>query len=175
MLKFLVNISKILEILSGNYLPENTIGKLLREKGKTVAVTESCTGGLVSSLLTDVSGSSEYIMANFVTYSNEAKMKYLGVSAETLEKHGAVSPETAKEMVEGLLKNTDCDFAIATTGIAGPTGGTDEKPVGLMYLGIGSRVDVKIVKIQQPKELYRRIMKIAFAKQALNEFSYFIR
>ena len=127
MIKFLVNISKILEILSGNYLPENTIGKLLREKGKTVAVTESCTGGLVSSLLTDVSGSSEYIMANFVTYSNEAKMKYLGVSEETLEKHGAVSPETAKEMVEGLLKNTDCDFAIATTGIAGPTGGTDEK------------------------------------------------
>ena len=169
MIKFLVNISKILEILSGNYLPENTIGKLLREKGKTVAVTESCTGGLVSSLLT------EYIMANFVTYSNEAKMKYLGVSEETLEKHGAVSPETAKEMVEGLLKNTDCDFAIATTGIAGPTGGTDEKPVGLMYLGLGSRVDVKIVKIQQPKELYRRIMKIAFAKQALNEFLYFIR
>ncbi len=145
------------------------------DKGKTVAVAESCTGGLISSLLTDVSGSSEYIKENFVTYANEAKTTYLGVSEETLKKYGAVSPETAKEMVEGLLKNTDCDFAIATTGIAGPTGGTEEKPVGLMYLGLASRVDVKIIKIQQPKELYRRIMKIAFAKQALNEFLQFIR
>lgn len=175
MLKFFINLAKILDILTGNYLPENTIGKLLREKGKTIAIAESCTGGLISSLLTDISGSSEYIFANFTTYSNEAKMKYLGVSAETLKKYGAVSPETAKEMVEGLLKNTDCDFAIATTGIAGPTGGTDTKPVGLMYLGLASRVDVKIIKIQQEKELYRRIMKIAFAKRALNEFLYFIR
>ena len=96
-------------------------GKILAERNKTISVAESCTGGLLSSLLTDVSGSSSYIKANFVTYANEAKSKYLGVSEETLEKYGAVSVQTAGEMVKGLLQSTGTDYAIATTGIAGPT------------------------------------------------------
>ncbi len=174
MRNFLINLAKIIEICLKTKFLENSVGQLLIKLKKTVATTESCTGGLVSSLLTDVSGSSEYIFANFVTYSNEAKMKYLGVSEETLQKYGAVSEQTAKEMAEGLLKATECDYALATTGIAGPTGGSKEKPVGLMYLGIADKKSIKVVKIQQPQELYRRIMKIAFAKEALKHLYLFI-
>lgn len=171
MINFLTKIELFFE---GNKV-ETAIGKFLRKNKKTVATTESCTGGLVSSLLTDVSGSSEYIFANFVTYSNEAKMKYLGVSKETLDKYGAVSKQTAKEMAEGLLKVSDCDFALATTGIAGPTGGSPEKPVGLMYIGIANKKETKIVKVLQPETLQRKTMKAVFAKQALKELYSFIK
>ncbi|MCR5260447.1 MAG: CinA family protein [Candidatus Gastranaerophilales bacterium] len=175
MIKFFINLAKITELLFGKVFPENSIGKILRERGKTVATTESCTGGLVSSLLTDVSGSSEYIFANFVTYSNEAKSKYLGVKEETLAEFGAVSEQTAKEMAEGLLKVSGCDYALATTGIAGPTGDTADKPIGLMYVGIADKNETKVIKINQPPALYRRIMKIAFAKEALKQLYLFIR
>ena len=171
MISFLKKIELFFE---GNKV-ETAIGKFLRENKKTVATTESWAGGLVSSLLTDVSGSSEYIFANFVTYSNEAKMKYLGVSKETLDKYGAVSKQTAKEMAEGLLKVSDCDFALATTGIAGPTGGSPEKPVGLMYIGIANKKETKIVKVLQPETLQRKTMKAVFAKQALKELYSFIK
>lgn len=175
MINLFINFAKIIELLTSNIFPENKIGKILLERKKTLATTESCTGGLVSSFLTDVSGSSNYIFSNFVTYSNEAKMKYLGVKEETLEKYGAVSEQTAKEMAEGLLKLTNCNYAIATTGIAGPTGATENKPVGLMYIGLSDGINTKVIKINQPPELYRRVMKIAFAKVALKELYLFIR
>lgn len=171
----MINFLKKIELFFEGSKVETAIGKFLRENKKTVATTESCTGGLVSSLLTDVSGSSEYIFANFVTYSNKAKMKYLGVSKETLDKYGAVSEQTAKEMAEGLLKVSGCDFALATTGIAGPTGGSPEKPVGLMYIGIADKKETKIVKVLQPENLQRKTMKAVFAKQALKELYSFIK
>lgn len=175
MIKFFINLAKITEILLCNNFPEKLIGKILHERKKTLATTESCTGGLVSSLLTDVSGSSEYIFANFVTYSNEAKSKYLGVKEETLREFGAVSEQTAKEMAEGLLKVSECDYALATTGIAGPTGGSKEKPVGLMYIGLAKENETKVIKINQSPDLYRRIMKAAFAKEALKQLYLFIK
>ena len=93
----------------------------------TVSAAESCTGGLFAALITNVSGASEVLNESFVTYANSAKMKYLGVKGETLEKHGAVSYETAFEMADGLRKNTGADVTVGITGIAGPTGGTKRK------------------------------------------------
>lgn len=167
-----MNFVKILSILCSH--PEKETGKLLKEKGLILSSAESCTGGLVSSLLTDVSGSSEYITENIVTYSNTAKTKYLGVKEETLSKYGAVSEQTAKEMATGLLKQTDSDYAVTTTGIAGPTGGTKEKPVGLMYIGLAGKNKSKTVKILAPKYLPRTVMKKYFAKIALIELYNFI-
>lgn len=114
------------------------VGRILTEKQKTLAVAESCTGGLVQHKITDIPGSSAYFMGGFITYSNAAKMKYLDVSAESLENHGAVSKQVASEMATGLRKNIGVDYAIATTGIAGPGGATPTKPVGLMYAGLAT-------------------------------------
>ena len=111
----------------------------LKKKGKTLATAESCTGGLIGATITAVPGVSECYGFGVVTYANEAKEKLLGVSHHTLETVGAVSPETAKEMAEGALKLSDADVAVAVTGIAGPGGGSAEKPVGLVYIGIASR------------------------------------
>lgn len=110
--------------------------KLLAEKKMTISSAESCTGGLFSALITNVPGASDILNEAFVTYANSAKMKYLGVKEETLEKHGAVSRETAFEMAEGLRARTDADVTVGITGIAGPGGGTKEKPVGLVYAGV---------------------------------------
>jgi nicotinamide-nucleotide amidase len=101
-----------------------------------VATAESCTGGMIISLLTDIPGSSSMVDRGFVTYSNEAKTEMLGVSPETLERHGAVSAETAQEMAAGALKNSRAGIALAVTGIAGPDGGSAEKPVGLVWFGM---------------------------------------
>jgi nicotinamide-nucleotide amidase len=101
-----------------------------------VATAESCTGGMIISLLTDIPGSSSMVDRGFVTYSNEAKTDMLGVSEETIEKHGAVSAETAYEMAEGALKNSRAGITLAVTGIAGPDGGSAEKPVGLVWFGM---------------------------------------
>ena len=152
---------------------ESVVGTWLVKNSKTLSVAESCTGGLLSSLMTDVSGSSAYIKANFVTYANEAKEQYLNVKSETLVKYGAVSAQTAEEMVQGLLKNTGSDYAIATTGIAGPTGGTKEKPVGLVYIGVGKADSVRVVKYNVNPIYPRLLIKYMFAKKAvacLNEF-----
>ncbi|MCD6376540.1 MAG: competence/damage-inducible protein A [Caldisericaceae bacterium] len=113
---------------------EEVIGEILIRKKLTLSVAESFTGGLIEDLLTNVPGSSAYFLGGAVTYSNESKMKLLGVREETLKKHGAVSEETVIEMVSGVQKLFNSDCAIATTGIAGPTGATAEKPVGLCYL-----------------------------------------
>lgn len=109
---------------------------LLLENNITIATAESCTGGLISEMLTDVPGISKVFMGGAVTYSNEAKMEYLGVKEQTLKSHGAVSRETAAEMAEGIRKRLKTDIGISVTGIAGPGGGTDEKPVGLVYVGL---------------------------------------
>ena len=124
------------------------IGKLLKEQKATVATAESCTGGLVASLITDVSGSSEYFQIGFVTYANETKMSMLGVLEETLVQHGAVSEATVSEMLDGTLKKSGADYAIAISGVAGPTGGTEEKPVGTVYIGVADRGHQNIKRFQ---------------------------
>ncbi|MAE51313.1 MAG: damage-inducible protein CinA [Micavibrio sp.] len=108
---------------------------LLAEKGWKIVAAESCTGGLLAAAITHRPGSSQIFERGFVTYSNEAKMECLGVSAETLEKYGAVSDQTAEEMALGALKHSKADLAISITGIAGPDGGSHNKPVGLVYFG----------------------------------------
>jgi nicotinamide-nucleotide amidase len=115
---------------------EEVIAGLLTGKKLTIAVAESCTGGLITNRLTDVAGSSNYLERGLVTYSNTAKISMLGVPAEVIEKHGAVSEETARLMAEGVRKLAGTDLGISSTGIAGPTGGSKEKPVGTVYLAL---------------------------------------
>lgn len=122
---------------------EQVVYRLLKAKNMTVSFAESCTGGMISGRLTNVSGASDVFMDSIVTYSNQAKMKFLNVKKETLEKFGAVSPETAREMAEGIKLVSGTDVGISVTGIAGPNGGTPEKPVGLFYIGlaVGNKVE----------------------------------
>ncbi len=110
-----------------------------RAAGLMVATAESCTGGLVAACLTEIAGSSDVVERGFVTYSNEAKMELLGVAAATLAAKGAVSAETATEMLAGALARSRADLAVAVTGIAGPGGGSAEKPVGLVFIGVQRR------------------------------------
>ena len=147
---------------------EKKIAKILAEKEIKVSTAESCTGGLVSSRLTDISGSSGYIHQNFVTYANEAKVELLDVKTETIEKYGVVSEQVALEMVNGLLNKYNCDIAISTTGIAGPTGGTETKPVGLICIAVGNRKIQKTYSYKANSLLSRRIMKYAFSNKALD-------
>ena len=146
---------------------EETLGKLLIENHLTIATAESCTGGLLSSKLTDVSGSSEYIKLNFVTYANEAKNEILGVSWDILNTYGAVSEQCAQSMANGLQARTNCDIALCTTGIAGPTGGTVEKPVGLVYISAKYNGITTVKEIRLNPNLPRNQMKEEFANQAL--------
>ena len=113
-------------------------------KHRTMCCAESCTGGLIGAAMTDLPGSSEYFLGSAVTYSNEAKMRLLGVREQTLIDHGAVSEETAREMALGAAALFGADYSVAVTGIAGPGGATDTKPVGLVYIAVsdGSRVVV---------------------------------
>ena len=120
--------------------------KMALEKGITIGTAESCTGGLVGKTLTDLGGSSGYYQGGIISYANTVKEQVLGVSSETLAVHGAVSEETAKEMVEGVFRVLRTDYAIATTGIAGPGGGSQEKPVGLVYIGIGTPRGITVHK-----------------------------
>lgn len=146
---------------------EEELGKYLIENKLTIATAESCTGGLLSSKLTDVSGSSEYVKLNFVTYANEAKHKILGVSWDILNNFGAVSEECAESMANGLYEATDCDIALCTTGIAGPTGGTKEKPVGLVYISMRYKGIVTVKEVKLSPTLPRIEMKEQFANHAL--------
>jgi nicotinamide-nucleotide amidase len=115
---------------------EREIGELLRQKGLTLGTVESATGGLVSHRITNIPGSSDYYRGGITSYSNEAKMKLVGVKAETLRKYGAVSHQVAEEMAAGGRKVLNVDICLADTGIAGPGGATKNKPVGLFYLGL---------------------------------------
>jgi nicotinamide-nucleotide amidase len=112
------------------------VGRLLRDTGRTLAVAESCTGGMISSLLTDVPGSSDYFVGGIVSYANSAKTSLLDVRQETLAAHGAVSEQTAREMARGALQRFGADVALAVTGIAGPDGGSEEKPVGTVFFAL---------------------------------------
>ena len=113
--------------------------ELCRAGGMRVATAESCTGGLVAAALTAIAGSSDVVECGFVTYSNAAKQKLLGVPAATLFRYGAVSGETAAAMAKGALKRSDADFAVSITGIAGPGGGSKQKPIGLVHFAVASR------------------------------------
>ena len=115
---------------------EERLGDALRETGETIAVAESCTGGLMGSLLTDVPGSSEYFDRGLVTYSSRAKRNLLWVNRETLDAYGAVSAPVAREMARGARDTAGATWGVSTTGIAGPEGGPEEKPVGTVYLGV---------------------------------------
>ena len=115
---------------------EELVVSLLKEQGKKLACAESCTGGLLSKRITDVPGSSSVFDMGCVTYANQAKEDLLSVSRETLERYGAVSPETAREMAEGMVRRSGSDLGVGITGIAGPDGGTAQKPVGLIYIAL---------------------------------------
>lgn len=115
---------------------EDSVVKLLKKHHLTLTTAESCTGGLIAGRMVNVSGVSDVFYGSFVTYANEAKVELIGVSEETLEQYGAVSSQTAKEMVEGAARHAHASAAIAVTGIAGPDGGTVDKPVGLVYIAV---------------------------------------
>ena len=124
------------------------LGKLLLEKGLTLSTAESCTGGGIASVITSISGSSEYFKGGIVAYANEVKTALLGVSETTLEKHGAVSEETVLEMAKGAMKSMKTSCAIATSGIAGPGGGTPTKPVGTIWIAAACNDKIVTKKLQ---------------------------
>lgn len=153
---------------------EETIGKLLIDKNLTLSVAESCTGGLISSILTDVSGSSAYIKLNFVTYSNESKIETLKVLEETIDVYGAVSEQVALAMSIGARKAAKTDIGVGVTGIAGPTGATENKSVGLVYIAISSNKTAQMHKINANPELERHEIKEFAAKSALEAILEFL-
>jgi nicotinamide-nucleotide amidase len=114
---------------------EEVLGRLLKDRGLTIGVAESCTGGFIADRLTDVAGSSAYLLCGVVAYSNESKQRLLGVPEDLIVKHGAVSEEVARAMAEGVRRAAGASIGLSTTGVAGPTGGTPEKPVGLVWIG----------------------------------------
>jgi nicotinamide-nucleotide amidase len=122
------------------------VGKALRDKGKTLAVAESCTGGQVGEMLTRVPGASDYLLLDAVVYANSAKQTVLGVTPEVLRAHGAVSSETAAAMAEGALRVAGADIAVSITGVAGPGGGTDDKPVGTIWFGLARKGEPTVTK-----------------------------
>ena len=153
-----------------NYAEE--VGKILIDRNLTISTTESCTGGLLSSKLTDISGSSAYIRLNLVTYSNEAKEQMLGV---VINEEGVVSENCAYQMAKGLCELTKSDICVSTTGIAGPTGGTETKPVGLMYSTIYTKDRFKNYKIQVDSTLTRIQVKERFAEEVLKNIYEFLK
>jgi PncC family amidohydrolase len=124
---------------------EKLIGDLLRERGWTVSIAESCTGGLVCDRITDVPGSSDYFEGGMVNYSNQSKKKHLGIPLDYIRKYGAVSPQVARKMAQGVRKTFNTTLGISTTGVAGPTGGTERSPIGRVFIGFtdGRRTWVK--------------------------------
>lgn len=146
-------ITRRVETVMGKYVfgyDEDTlagvVGKLLSGSGKTLALAESCTGGLLAEMITEIPGSSGYFWGSVTSYSNESKVKLLGVKPETLDRYGAVSRQTAGEMARGILERSGADFSLAITGIAGPDGGTRDKPVGLVYIAEADKKDRVIIK-----------------------------
>lgn len=135
---------------SGQTPMAQTLLELLQQQGKTLALAESCTGGLIASQLTSISGASSVFLGSAVTYANSAKSQLLGVSSDTLEQYGAVSQQVALEMLQGCFEQFDCDVAAAITGIAGPSGGTNEKPVGTVWIAFGNKQDMRCVQLRIP-------------------------
>jgi nicotinamide-nucleotide amidase len=145
---------------------EEVVIRMLTSRKETLAVAESCTGGCISNRLTNVSGASAVLLAGLVTYSNAAKQKFLGVAAETLAQHGAVSEPVGREMAEGARREADSDYALSVTGIAGPSGGTPEKPVGTVFIGLAGPFKTIVVKNLNPYD--RETFKQVTAQQALD-------
>jgi nicotinamide-nucleotide amidase len=143
--------------LDGESMPK-VVGKLLKQNSATLAVAESCTGGRIANWLTDISGSSDYFLFSGVTYSNEAKIKVLGVSPETLKQYGAVHEETVKAMARGAKEISGANYAISTSGIAGPSGGTEDKPVGTVCIGLAT-----------PETVMGRRFFFPFGRRGLNK------
>ena len=146
---------------------------LLRANKRTITTAESCTGGLVASMITKISGSSDIFNGSIVTYSNKIKNQELSVKNETLEKYGAVSCEVVNEMLDGVIKKFDANFAIAISGIAGPNGATNNKPVGTVVIGLSDSNNHKIVAIHHFNGS-REEVQIQAAKISLKEISKFI-
>jgi nicotinamide-nucleotide amidase len=141
----------------GDITLEDAIGNLLLEKAKTIATAESCTGGYLAHAFTKIAGSSRYYIGGIVAYSNEVKIKQLGVKSETLEAHGAVSEETIREMAEGVRKALGTDIGVATSGIAGPDGGSEQKPVGTIWIALADEKGTYSQKLQLPFDRLRNI------------------
>lgn len=139
---------------------------LCRKRGLKIATAESCTGGLVAATLTAIAGSSDVVDCGFVTYSNAAKQKLLGVATATLERHGAVSAETASEMAAGAIERCGADLAVAITGIAGPGGGSAEKPVGLVHFAAASRAGKQLALKRNFGKIGRRRVRERSVAQA---------
>jgi len=143
------------------------IALALTAQGRTLATAESCTGGLIGAVLTDLPGSSVWYLGGVVSYANELKKKFLGVSEQTLVEQGAVSRETAQAMVDGLRSATGADLAVAVTGIAGPGGGTSEKPIGLVYIAIAAPAPFESTVFEHRFEGSRHDIRTAAAAAAL--------
>lgn len=154
-------------ILQSNTKAEQAVARIMLNNAMTISTVESCTGGLISSRLTDIAGSSAYIKDNYVTYANEAKIKILGVNETTLANFGAVSEQCALEMASGLFERANCDVALSITGIAGPGGATDGKKVGLAYVAVKNKYTINFKKIELNSNIKRKTMKYLFSQKAL--------
>jgi nicotinamide-nucleotide amidase len=147
---------------------EKLIGDRLRDRGWTLAIAESCTGGLICDRITDVPGSSDYFEGGMVNYSNESKAKHLGIPSEYIRKYGAVSPQVARRMAQGVRKAFGTTFGLSTTGVAGPTGGTKRSPIGRVFIGLanGKRAWVKRLDLKGS----RRAIKERAAEESIQFF-----
>lgn len=143
------------------------VARVLHRNKRTIALAESCTGGLLSKMLTDLPGSSAYFTEGIVAYSNSAKQRLLGVNAALIEAHGAVSREVAAAMAEGCRQRSAADYAVSTTGIAGPRGGTAAKPVGLVYVGVADAAGHEVFELRLDPELSRGAIRMQTAAAAL--------
>ena len=150
-----------------NTKTEQTVARILFNYSIKLSTAESCTGGLLSSRLTDIAGSSSYIKENFITYANESKIDILNVSPETLEKFGSVSEECAIEMAEGLYQKTGCDIAISTTGVAGPTIPEEGTTVGALFVAIKNKYSTKVKRFEVNPHHSRKMIKFLFSQLAL--------
>jgi nicotinamide-nucleotide amidase len=157
---------------------QDCIGRALTAAGKTISVAESCTGGLISHLFTSIPGSSAFYLGSVTSYANSVKTAVLGVDPEVIAKYGAVSSECVAQMAEGVRKLTGSDFAVATSGIAGPGGGSDEKPVGLVWIGVSSEKGTETQKMVFRGDRKRNIERFASSaldilrRKLINELNY---
>lgn len=155
------------------------VGQLLQQKNKKLSLAESCTGGLISHLVTSISGSSSYYLGGVVSYSNETKSTFLDVKEKLLQQHGAVSPEVAKAMASGMLKKSKADISLSVTGIAGPEGGSTDKPVGTVFIGIATEEKVQAQHFLFPGNRYEiqrltaqtalNLIRLYFQKECVSE------
>jgi nicotinamide-nucleotide amidase len=146
----------------------SVVGQLLAAVSRTVSTAESCTGGLIGELLTDVAGSSRYYVGGVVAYADEVKQRLLGVPRALLEEHGAVSEPVARAMAEGARSRLSSDYALSVTGIAGPEGGGPEKPIGLVYIGLASPASVSVQECRFGRGTMRQVVRARAARTALN-------